>query len=131
MDLEREKVKSVELNYEHIKTDSFSLEKKSEFALQTGEDLEVKAVFNIYLGDTSAYGESSYQEGEDVRLTIYDETKTLVFTDSCYHTGGFKFTAKKSHSYLLRFETQGRRKLISMTMVNYLSHRKDSEKLHT
>ena len=131
LELESAKVKVVGLKYEHIKTYSFGLEGRASFSLKTDHDVEIKAVFNVYWGDSSAYEESGYHPGEEVSVSIFQENGPLLFSDSCHRSGGFRFLAKKDHTYQIHFGSEGRKKLVSLMMENYISHRKGAEKLHT
>lgn len=81
------------------------MENNSSFALRVDHDVEIKAVFTVYWGDTSAYRQSTYMPGEKVWVEVFEEGGAMLFSGNCYHTSGLKFPARKDHSYLIHFRT--------------------------
>jgi hypothetical protein len=91
-----------------------------EFIINVETDQTVKGGMVSYIEMDSVFVESKYSPGEEIKLVITEDHRKLVANEVFYHTAGFKFEAKRNHSYYLRMTRTGRDKLIHMEMENYL-----------
>lgn len=61
------------------------------------------------------------QEGEQTRLIIIEDLKTVLLNKEFYHTTGFEVETKKGHEYTFRFIKQGSNKMIILYMENFIA----------
>jgi hypothetical protein len=128
---ERHDRDSLGINYEHIRSYSFNLKHTDEFILAVEFDHKIKGAANAYMEVDNSYIEMSYKEGEQTRLVIFEDMRTVVYNKQFYHATGFDFEAKKGREYLFRYIKEGTNKLIIMYLENFMAEGKTEANLLT
>lgn len=120
---EWEKTSAIDLDWGHVQTLSFLLDgtKTNDFVVKLDSDHELKGVAQIFWEEDKVYIEPQYDANEIVRMMIYENGVSILTHESFHKTGGFKIQAKKGIEYVLKFMNSGKKKLLTLTMDNYLS----------
>ena len=75
----------------------------------------------VYWEQDNTYIMGSAKEGEQIRVTVYEDGRTLIGSWTFYHAAGIQFHAKKAHEYLMKFTSSGINKMIVMDVENFVA----------
>lgn len=105
-------------NYEHVQTYTFEVKAKTseDFILQVDHDHTIRGILAVYWLQDGVYLEASHEQGEEIRLLIYENRRQLLANEFFFKASGFSFEARKNNEYLLRFINDGKDKLILMNL---------------
>jgi hypothetical protein len=111
---ERSQADQIHINYDHIQTYSTNLRPNfaEEFTFKVAEDHQIKGYLNAYINQDGVYSETTYVQGEEIYLQVFEDGQRLLVQKQCYHLMAFEFFAKKGHKYYLKYITANSPKAI-------------------
>ena len=103
------------MSYTNVRAYTFVCGRFDDFVIKPSLTFETKIEMHVYWKKDNVYVSSEYQEGEEIRLIVYEDSQRVVFDRSFYTTTGLTFTAKQGSTYIIRFLAAGTvTKLVSM-----------------
>ena len=103
------------MTYTNIKSYTFQCGRFDDFVLKPSVEKEIKVELHNYWKKENVYVSAEYQEGEEIRVIVYEDHQRVLLDQQYYMTTGFSFIGKANSEYTIRFLAAGSvSKLVSM-----------------